>query len=213
MDLNDLRASLINERRRIDSLSVEAQIIGKQGHSLMQEISELERTSEQLEKAALLLASISEERQKEAQGQIENLVTQGLQKIFGPEWSFHVVPVLKGKTPTVEFKVRTTLSNGSVLDTSVVDSRGAGLASVVGFLLRLVLILLSKKTSVLILDETFANLSDSYIPKLTEFIREVIDKTNLQVIMVTHEHRFAEVADRCYHFSLDSQGMTKVSSV
>jgi chromosome segregation ATPase len=212
MDLNALRNEVNAERRRIDALSVEAKMVGQEGSSLRQEILELERASEELEKAAILLASISEERQKEAQVKIESLVTQGLQKIFGPEWSFHVVPSVKGKTPIVEFKVRTSLSNGSVLETSVVDSRGAGLASVVGFLLRLVLLLLSKKASVLILDETFANLSDSYIPRLIEFIREVVDKTNLQIIMVTHEQRFAEVADRCYHFSLDKNGMTKVSS-
>ena len=212
MNLQQLKDRVIAERKRLDALAVEARLLAEEGKSIQTEVASLQSTAEELEKAALLLASISEERQKEAQTKIENLVSQGLQKIFGPEWSFHVVPSVRGKTPVVEFKVRTVTEDGRMLETSVVDARGAGLAAVVGFLLRLVLILLSQKPSVLILDETFANLSDFYIPKLIEFIREVVDKTNLQIIMVTHEKRFAEVADRCYQFSLDSHGMTKAES-
>lgn len=213
MNLEELTRALAVERRKVEALTVEAKLVAEDGLRKKQQIKETEQTIQALEEAAVLLASISEERQRDAQTKIEVLVTQGLQKIFGPEWSFHVVPSVRGKTPIVEFKVRTRLSNGRSLETSVLDARGAGLASVVGFLLRLVIILLSRPSSVLILDETFANLSDSYIPALIEFIREVVDKSDLQIIMVTHEPRFAEIADRCYQFSLDGKGITKVTSI
>lgn len=212
MQLNELKAAIGVERRKVEALTVEAKLIAEEGLSKKNQIQQAETLIQDLEKVSALLASISEEKQADAQSKIENLVTQGLQKIFGPDWSFHVVPSVRGKTPIVEFKVRTKIQN-RILETSVLDARGAGLASVVGFLLRLVLILLSRKSSVLILDETFANLSDSYIPNLIEFIREIVDKTNLQIIMVTHEPRFAEVADKCYQFRLDEKGLTQVTSV
>lgn len=212
MQLSELKAAVGVERRKIDALTVEAKLVAEEGLRKKKDIEQAEALVADLEKVSVLLASISEEKQADAQRKIENLVTQGLQKIFGPDWSFHVVPSVRGKTPVVEFKVRTKMHN-KMLETSVLDARGAGLASVVGFLLRLVLILLSSKSSVLILDETFANLSDSYIPNLIEFIREIVDKTNLQIIMVTHEPRFAEVADKCYQFKLDEKGLTQVASV
>lgn len=213
MKFVELRDALAMERKKIEALIVEARIVSEEGISKKKQIKEKEQLIQDLEKAAALLASISEEKQKDAQIKIENLVTQGLQKIFGPEWSFHVVPSVRGKTPVVEFKVRTKQLSGKILETSVLDARGAGLASVVGFLLRLVLVLLSRKPSLLVLDETFANLSDSYVPSLIEFIREVVDKTNLQIIMVTHEPRFAEVADKCYRFTLNDAGLTKIDSI
>lgn len=212
MQLNELKAAVGVERRKIEALTVEAKLVAEEGLRKKNQIQQAETLIQDLEKVSALLASISEEKQADAQSKIENLVTQGLQKIFGPDWSFHVVPSVRGKTPIVEFKVRTKIQN-RILETSVLDARGAGLASVVGFLLRLVLILLSRKSSVLILDETFANLSDSYIPNLIEFIREIVDKTNLQIIMVTHEPRFAEVADKCYQFRLDEKGLTQVTSI
>src|SRR6185503_2184172 len=173
----------------------------------------LRSTIENLDKATALLSSISEDKQREAQIQIESIVTQGLQKIFGPGWSFKLRSSIKAKVSVVDFVVQTVTEEGKVLETPAIDARGAGVASVIGFLLRLVLILLSKKESLLVLDETFANLSDSYIPRLVEFLREIVDKTNLQIVMVTHEPAFAEVADKCYKFTLDNQGMTRVDSL
>ena len=212
MDFNELKAATLVERKKLEALMVEAKLVAEEGLRKKEQIQQAQSIAQDLEKVSVLLASISEERQRDAQVKIEILVTQGLQKIFGPDWSFHVVPSLRGKTPIVEFKVRTKLQN-KILETSVLDARGAGLASVVGFLLRLVLILLSQKSSVLVLDETFANLSDSYIPNLIEFIREIVDKSDLQIIMVTHEPRFAEVADRCYQFKLDAKGLTQVTAL
>lgn len=212
MHLSELKAAVEVERRKIEALTVEAKLVAEEGLRKKNQIQQAETLIQDLEKVSALLASISEDKQTDAQNKIENLVTQGLQKIFGQDWSFHVVPSMHGKTPIVEFKVRTKVQN-RILETSVLDARGAGLASVVGFLLRLVLILLSGKSSVLILDETFANLSDSYIPNLIDFIREIVDKTNLQIIMVTHEPRFADVADKCYQFTLDEKGLTQVASI
>src|ERR1700722_13826479 len=65
-----------------------------------------------LEKVSSILSSIGEERQKETQEQIEVLVTQGLQKIFGDNLSFHVVQTVKARTPAVEFFIRTKLEDG-----------------------------------------------------------------------------------------------------
>lgn len=215
MQLSELGSSIREQRRVIDALTVEAKLVSAEGIKIQNEVKELDKTVLDLEQAAILLSSISEERQKEAQQKIELLVTQGLQKIFGEELSFHLVSTMRGKTPVVEFVIRTTLPSKKVIDTSVLDARGGGLAAVVGFLLRLVLLLLSKdkQASLIVLDETFAHVSDYYLPKLVEFLREVVDKSNTQIVMVTHEPAFIEAADAAYKFSLDSSGLTKVEAI
>lgn len=173
------------------------------GKELQTEIVDLSEVVEDLDRVTLLLNSLGEDRQLQAQRTIEELVTRGLQTIFDSSLSFHIVQSVRGKTANVEFLVRTTLP-GSVVETPVMDARGGGLAATIGFLLRLVVMLLSKGTkseNILVLDETFAHVSAEYLGALGEFLREVVDKTGVQIVMVTHQPEFAEYADKVYRFT------------
>jgi len=187
-----------------------AKVVIERKAELDKEVVHLTELVATLEKAAGVLAKIGEERQQEAQNQIESLVTQGLQKIFGDHLAFKVVQSVKGRTPVVEFVIQTTLTDGKIRETDILSAMGGGVSAVTGFLLRLVVLLLdkSRKSSILVLDETFAHVSDAYLPALSEFLREVVDKAQVQIIMVTHQHIFSEVADKAYRFSLDSNGFT-----
>lgn len=177
----------------------------------MAEIEQLKGEIDDLERVTMLLNSIGEERQMKAQGVIEGLVTRGLQTIFDDKYSFHIIQTVKGKTANVEFVVRTTLE-GSTTETSVMEARGGGLAAVVGFLLRVVVMLLrsDKNEKVLFLDETFAHVSAEYLPALGEFLREIVDKSDMQIIMVTHQDEFVDYADVTYRFGLDANEHTTV---
>lgn len=215
MDLLELGTRIKVTRSAIDILTGEASVIAKEGIDIRDQVRSLTADIETLEKVSLVLSQIGEERQRDAQAQIESLVTKGLQKIFGPELSFHVIASMRGKSPIVDFVIRTSLPNGKVLETGVLGARGGGMASVVGFLLRLTILLLSKdkNNSILILDETFHNVSASYLPILADFLKEIVENTGVQILMVTHEPIFAEAADKCYRFSLDSLGVTQVSEI
>jgi DNA repair exonuclease SbcCD ATPase subunit len=187
-----------------------ARVIVERKTELEREVAFLTQQVLTLEKAAGVLAKVGEERQQEAQNQIESLVTQGLQKIFGTHLTFKVVQSVKGRTPVVDFVIQTALTDGTVRETDILSAMGGGVSAVTGFLLRLVVLLLdkSKESSILVLDETFAHVSDAYLPALAEFLREVVDKAKVQIIMVTHQHIFSEVADKAYKFSLNSDGYT-----
>lgn len=118
------------------------------------------------------------------------------------------------QTHYIDFMVRTTLEDGTQIDTPVMDARGGGLSVVVGFLLRLVLKLVAEpdKEHVIFLDESFAQLSSEYEPRLAEFLRDIVDKTKIQLILITHSSAFSDMATDVYRFSL-TQGETKVVRV
>lgn len=210
-DLMDLRQRTARARRAMDRERGEAFALATSGKQLAAEISQLADVIDLHEKAAHVLTAIGEERQDAAQRAIETLVTQGLHTIFGTELSFHLVPGVRAKTPVVDFVVRSTLHDGRTVDTDVMDARGGGLAATVGFLLRLVILLLSshRQDTVLFLDETFAHVSADYLPKLIESLKEIVTKTGVQLVMVTHEDGFLEAADVAYRFELVN-GITKV---
>lgn len=200
-DLTALAARINSARKLVDRRVTEARMIASSSKKLKDEIVLASSDVDLYNKVAITLASIGETRQADAQRSIEELVTRGIQTIFNDKsLVFKVTQTQRGKTPEVKFSIESRGLNGRTVSTSVMDSRGGGLAAVVGFLLRLVVMLLDKniKEPVLVLDETFAHVSAEYEIPLAEFIRELIDKTNVTIIMVTHSNAFSEFADVRY---------------
>lgn len=197
-------------RKLLDQQAGEARVIAQTGKQLAEELTLAKNDVDLYSKIAITLASIGEDRQTEAQNQIEELVTRGLHSIFGEEMTFHLVQSQRGKTPEVKFVIKSFVQ-GKPIETPVMDARGGGLAAVVGFLLRLIILLLSKDTRepILILDESFSHVSAEYERPLAEFIKELIDKTRVSIILVTHSDAFSEFADKRYRFKLN-RGLTKV---
>jgi DNA repair exonuclease SbcCD ATPase subunit len=212
-DLDSLTLQVRNRRRQLDGLLGEARSVLVRRKEVLGEIDTLSDEVNDFERVTGLLNSLGEERQLKAQQTIEELVTRGLQTIFDDTLSFHIVQTVKGKTASVEFLVRTTLGD-TIVETPVMDARGGGLAATIGFLLRVVVMLLrggTREENILVLDETFAHVSAEYLPPLGEFLREIVDKTGVQIVMVTHQPEFTEYADKVYRFTQDDQGKTQVS--
>lgn len=208
--VQELSQRVRQRRRELDTLTGEArQVIGR-AKELRGDVERYTEDVSILEQVTVLLNSIGEDRQLKAQQDIEELVSRGLQSIFDDTLSFHIVQTVRGKTANVEFVVRTTLPD-AVVDTPVMDARGGGVAATIGFLLRVVVMLLkggSRSENILVLDETFAMVSAEYLPALGEFLREIVENTGIQIVMVTHQDQFMEYADKVYRFSM-SDGKTK----
>ncbi len=200
-------------RRALDARQGEATVLVSRIRSLREEVATLAEDVSEYDQVTHLLNSIAEEKQLKAQQDIEELVSRGLQTIFDESLSFHIVQSVRGKTTIVEFVVRTTLAD-TVVDTPVMDARGGGVAAVIGFLLRVVVMLLrggTKQRNLLVLDESFAMVSVEYLPVLGEFLRSIVEETGIQIVLVTHQHEFIEVGDKVYRFS-QVDGQTKVTA-
>lgn len=213
--LEDLGTQIRARRAELDAAAVEQRVISERELSLAAEITSLQDEISTLEKSGIVLNSLGEQRQIKAQTVIEGLVTRGLQQIFDDTLSFHIIQTTKAKSASVEFLVRTTLADGGVVDTPVMDARGGGLAATIGFLLRVVILLLRNGKdldNILILDETFAHVSAEYLDGVGEFLREIREKTGIQIVMVTHQPEFMEYADKVYRFTT-SNGRTVVEDV
>lgn len=214
MSLDSLVVRARNRRRVLDERQGEARALLTRGKALQEEIASLTELIVDLDQTTVLLNSMGEDRQQRAQQTIEDLVTRGLQTIFDESLSFHIVQTTRGKTVQVEFVVRTTLQ-GRVIETPVMDARGGGLAATIGYLLRLVVLLLTRgqrQDSLIVLDESFSHVSQEYLPAVAAFIREVVDRTGVQHILVTHQEELVEGADRVYRFHMED-GETKSEQV
>jgi predicted ATPase len=160
------------------------------------EVARLRAETERHAKVNVLLTGLGEKAQAQAQDQLEQLVTRGLQVIFGTELSFHVVQAVKANQSVTDFVIRSTYEGNVTIDTPVMEARGGGMAEVVGFMVRLVVLLLTPGARlIMFLDETFGFLSKEYEPRLAEFLAEVALRAGVQVFLVTHSDAYDDFAD------------------
>jgi DNA repair exonuclease SbcCD ATPase subunit len=200
-------------QRAVDQETGEARALAREGMRVQQLVAELEEAVALHERVCAVLTSYGEQQQTQVQQQIEQLVTQGLQVVFEENLSFHLIQSVKANQAVVEFVVRSAYGDKTV-DTPVMDARGGGLAAVVGFILRLVVLLKTPSVrKLLILDESFAHVSAEYRSRLAEFLRAVADRAGVQVFMITHDPDYGDVADKLYRLELNAGGETEVTAL
>lgn len=197
-------------RQAADRRTGEARRLAAEGIECQKAVADLRAALEVHDKALAILNTVSEERQVAAQQQVEELVTRALQVVFGENLSFHLAQSVKANRPEVDFILRSTYGD-EVIDTPVLDARGGGMAAVVGFVLRLVVLLLTPGVRrFLVLDESFAHVSASFEPRVAEFLREVADKAGVQIVLITHSNAYGDLADARYRLVLGADGVTRV---
>ncbi len=155
-----------------------------------------ERADQELTvKARLLLEQYSEVEQEQLKEKVTSLVSRGLQTIFGPEYAFRIEMKTLRKQAAMEFTIIRDL-----VERDPMGSHGGGLVNVIALVLRLTIVALTPGLSrTVVLDEPFAQLSQGYLDGMGRFIRELVDATGMQLIIVSHEPEIADVADQAYH--------------
>ena len=182
----DLALAVRQARKDADREAGEAAVIGRQGKAAKAEVARLRESLELHEQVLGVLTSVGEARQESAQRQVEGLVTRALQAVFEENLSFHLVPSVKSNRAEIDFVLRSRYGDTEI-DTPVLEARGGGMAAVVGFVLRLVVLLLTPGARrILFLDESFGMVSAEYEPRVAEFLRQVADKAGVQVVLITH---------------------------
>jgi DNA repair ATPase RecN len=211
---DDVRAA----RRRLDARVGEMRMLAARGQELQQAAVVARSAREAADRVSGILSKIGSDRDAAARAMVESLVSAGLAAVFEERLTFHLVESMSRGIPQVDFVVKTHLPDGSEFETDVMSARGGGLAAVVGLLLRVVLILLTRGAGrnapeILVLDETLAHLSSEYLEAAGQFLRTLVDTTGIQIVMVTHQETLTAFADVRYKFSLDATGATQVKKI
>lgn len=210
MNYAELQTAVRASRSRLDRQAGAAVEVARQGQRWAAEAETLRAQLELHEQAVTLLTTIGETAQQTAQKQVEELVTRALQVVFSEGLSFKLVPSVKRDQASLDFMLVSSYGDRTV-ETPILEARGGGMAAVVGFVLRLVVLLLTPGArGFLPLDETFAHVSESYVPRVAEFLREVADKAGVQIVLVTHSTGFGDAADQRYRLVLGADGVTQV---
>jgi len=125
-------------------------------------------------------------------GKIETLVNSGLSAIF--EDSLKLVIESSVKYSKTTFKLQ--IENNGVL--GMEETHGGGVLSVVAFILRIVITLLTDKRKFLVFDESLSMVSIGYQDRLSQFIRKLCDDLGFTVLLISHQPALSEYASIKY---------------
>ena len=160
---------------------------------------EAEEAAKIFEEACSVLSKYADAKQDKVRTLVEGLISKGLTEVFEEPMMFHVRTKVDGKRTDTYFTLSSMMGEEEI-ETDILSARGGGVAAVTGFLLRVVFILLHKAPRVLFLDESFAQVSENYEPRLAEFIDTLCTEYGVRIVLVTHSQNpvWADYADSVY---------------
>ncbi|MCK8824258.1 ATP-binding protein [Fuchsiella alkaliacetigena] len=178
-----------------------------------EKINSLDEDLDVYEQTRILLQQTAEYAREQAKAQIESLVTNALQYVFGPQFSFEIEIEEKRSRPYAEFYVVSSYEDRSFKNKPQ-EARGGGIVDVVSLALRIAILESYGATKIagpLILDEPAKHVSEDYITNVAQFLKAINKRFARQIIVVTHKNHLSEIADRSFQVDLTA-GISEVTS-
>ncbi len=194
-------------RRLFEQKTGEKNQIEKTLHATKKEVKELKRDLRRHEQAQEVIRQVALKTQQQLQFHISDIATMALEAVFENPYELTVEFVQRrNKTECDLYFVR----EGEKIDP--LSASGGGAVDVASFALRVASWSMEtpRSRNTLILDEPFRYLSSNLLPKASEMLKEVSDKLDLQIIMVTHADELIESADKVFNVA-KKKGMSCVS--
>lgn len=195
-EIKNIENRVENWQEKVTIKLAEKRSLEKNKQQLTEKVKELENEIDIFSKVRILLNNSAEHGRKQAQHQIELLVTKALQYIFDDNHYFSIEFQEKSNRMEAEFYV-CSIHNGIEIKTKPEESRGGGVVDIVSLALRIALLetYRPKLQGPIILDEPGKHVSEEYIARVATFLKSVNSNFNRQIIMVTHNSHLMESAD------------------
>ena len=217
----DLPDDIAVLRRRLDVASGRREELARSREALLLSRDEAAASRDLYRQTSVFLGVIMDETQRRMEAVFSEIGTAALEKIFGDGCCLDVKFKKTGTGTSVLIRVKQPISvadDGEVkyLETDILDGDGGAVVDIIAFTLRVAMLELysPKQEGPIMLDETFRFLANDERMQLAgEFLREVMEKTERQLILITHERTLLPYADRVIHFSLLPGKVVRVTDV
>jgi hypothetical protein len=192
-------------KRRVGARAV----LERQAEALQRDIETHRKRAGVLNHVVALLAAAQEMWRGGFEAAVSELVSPGLTGVFGEPLTLVVEMGIQGDLPVAHFFVM----DSTGLKTELMEADGGGLVNVTSFLLHTIVLLAARPSlgRLLILDESFGNLSADFLPQAAVLLRRICEEGRFQLIVIAQTGREAlvEAGDVVYDFA-KRDGVTKV---
>ena len=126
---------------------------------------------------------------------LEDLLTLGVSRIFQDrDYKVEIKVSEKRSAKCAELYLINSGHSFLMRDSCV----AGGILVVVGFLIQVFYVANLDVSKILFLDEALSNISTQYLDNFFSFVKELSQQIGLTVVLITHDTRFLEYADRLY---------------
>jgi DNA repair exonuclease SbcCD ATPase subunit len=213
-DLGALKQSLDRVKAVYQQQRGEERMLRQEKETREKRLTEVRDSAECLERVRLLLQEAASHAREQGRRQVEFMVTQALQFVFGGDLDFKVTIEEKRDRPEAEFYVCSNYGGDLRVETAPQDARGGGVVDVISLALRLALLQAFRPPvgGPVILDEPAKHVSEEFSPQVAQFLKSFSQSLGRQVIMVSHNQHLADSADVAYLVEM-SRGRSSVRRV
>jgi DNA repair exonuclease SbcCD ATPase subunit len=199
MMLNCYDSALTNMQSHYNAALGQKQLLEQQLQGKQDNLDQTRQNLTTWEQVQVLFTKVSEYAREQLKARIEETVTAALTAVFGEGYTFRINMRQLGNQPAAEWQVVSQYGDTEVA-ASPEDARGGGITDVVSLALRLAMleILKPRPEGPVIFDEPAKMVSAEYAGNLAYFLKQYAEKTERQVVMVTHNPQLAEAADKSY---------------
>lgn len=186
-------------RSQLDGDNARRQLLEEQLSAAEARVGSAQANAEIMVQVRTLFEGLTDKKREMVRSKIEALVTHGIQAVFGADYAFKIEQKTARNQVTFEYRILEKEADGWV-ETELRGAHGGGLVALVGFLLRLVMVLFvhPPRRRIIFLDETFANLDADKRPGLSKLLQSLGSELQCQFVMITHSPEYVDEADKAY---------------
>jgi hypothetical protein len=170
-------------RQQIDKLKTRHEVAKEQARRNRFVVEEAEDHLIAAEQARHIVQQVGQAVQQEAHDRLAGVVSRCLEAVFDEPYTFKIV--FDRKRNQTEARL-VFVRDG--LEVSPLDAAGGGVVDVAAFALRLSCLMLKRPQPrrLLVLDEPFRFVSESYRPRIKAVVENLAEKMGIQILLVTH---------------------------
>lgn len=165
----------------------------KEVERLKQEVTRASQETVILEQVNKFLASQIQQKVGETKHQLESLVNQGLEYVFGT--GIRIVIESSFKNNKTQFTLNIKKDG---INEGRMDSFGGGVLAVIAVLLRVSAIIITKTERFIFFDESTNFVSAQYQPALGNFLKQICSQLGFTIILISHQETINKSADHTY---------------
>jgi DNA repair exonuclease SbcCD ATPase subunit len=211
MDASAAKQAIKSRRAALAKLQAENDLVKSQSDAFAEKIGELSKLLGTGQEALQFLEDVANSRRSALKAQIEAVVTEALQIVYGPELKVELTYDVKAGRSYVDVQIVKSTPAGDVKRT--MEGIGGGVSDTVSVPLRLLVLLASKQTDrVCLLDEAYKHVDLERVERAAEFVAEIARRLGIQVVMCSHHEAMLDAADTVYSVS-ESAGKSSVKRV
>lgn len=179
-----------------------------------QDVEELTKKSKETGIMKQLLEKASEEARENGKQVLSETSSNAIQMVWDDNMEVDMNIQIKRGVPNADLFIRQT-SDGHVLETDPAQEEGGGLADIVSAstFMSLGMLVGDNNKAPYFLDEPTKYVSKGNSDNVAKFLKEIVDYSQKQTILITHDSVIAESGDKVFKVVKDVEGTSSVSEV